>query len=270
MYGASGEIAYHFPLGTILHSEWEAVPFYRYTYENLQTQGLRRNRPEHAYRSRTVAIPQRRHCHIPFAETRAQGHLSESDQSRPGRGTIGFRSRRRRLLLLTADASARRQTQQPLGHEPMTGWIRWTAPAAAMISLSAPAHAVQYLSVSEAQKLAFPSASFTEVQPGRVWKTSSGGIFVLDHVIGKHLYIDYAVSLDRRRPRPPRRHPAIPRVLWRRGQKPKLAGAIRRQDQQQPAESGQPISATFPAPRCPRMHVTEGVKRILAAYGHLR
>jgi len=61
-----------------------------------------------------------------------------------------------------------------------------------MISLSAPAHAVQYLSVSEAQKLAFPSASFTEVQPGRVWKTSSGGIFVLDHVIGKHLYIDYA------------------------------------------------------------------------------
>ena len=78
----------------------------------------------------------------------------------------------------------------------MTGWIRWTAPAAAMISLSAPAHAVQYLSVSEAQKLAFPSASFTEVQPGRVWKTSSGGIFVLDHVIGKHLYIDYAVSID--------------------------------------------------------------------------
>ena len=40
MYGVSGEIAYHFPLGTILHSEWEAVPFYRYTYENLQTSGF--------------------------------------------------------------------------------------------------------------------------------------------------------------------------------------------------------------------------------------
>jgi hypothetical protein len=40
MYGASGEIAYHIPLGTILHSEWEAVPFYRYTYENLQTSGF--------------------------------------------------------------------------------------------------------------------------------------------------------------------------------------------------------------------------------------
>jgi len=40
MYGASGEVAYHLPLGTILHSEWEAVPFYRYTYEDLQTGGF--------------------------------------------------------------------------------------------------------------------------------------------------------------------------------------------------------------------------------------
>jgi hypothetical protein len=40
MYGASGEVAYHIPLGTILNSEWEAVPFYRYSYENLQTNGF--------------------------------------------------------------------------------------------------------------------------------------------------------------------------------------------------------------------------------------
>jgi len=40
MYGYSGEIAYHLPLGTILESEWEAVPFYRYTFENLQTGGF--------------------------------------------------------------------------------------------------------------------------------------------------------------------------------------------------------------------------------------
>jgi hypothetical protein len=39
MYGYSGEIAYHVPLGTILHSDWEAVPFYNYTYENIQTAG---------------------------------------------------------------------------------------------------------------------------------------------------------------------------------------------------------------------------------------
>jgi hypothetical protein len=40
MYGVSAEVAYHVPLGTILHTEWEAVPFYRYTYENLQTPGF--------------------------------------------------------------------------------------------------------------------------------------------------------------------------------------------------------------------------------------
>jgi hypothetical protein len=37
MYGYSGEVALHVPLGTILGSEWKAVPFYRYTYQNLQT-----------------------------------------------------------------------------------------------------------------------------------------------------------------------------------------------------------------------------------------
>ena len=39
MWGVSGEAAYHVPLGTILASEWEAVPFYRYTRQNLQTGG---------------------------------------------------------------------------------------------------------------------------------------------------------------------------------------------------------------------------------------
>ncbi len=40
MWGYSGEIAYHFPLGNILGSDWEAVPYYRYTRQNLQTGGL--------------------------------------------------------------------------------------------------------------------------------------------------------------------------------------------------------------------------------------
>ena len=40
MFGYSGEIAYHVPLGTILKSDWEAVPFYNYTYENLQAGGF--------------------------------------------------------------------------------------------------------------------------------------------------------------------------------------------------------------------------------------
>jgi hypothetical protein len=149
----------------------------------------------------------------------------------------------------------------------MNGWIRWTAPAAAVIAASAPAYAVQYLSVGEAQKLAFPSATFTEVQPGRVWKASSGGLFVLDHVIGKHLYIDYAVSLD-------------------------YAGRVHRVDILQYRESygGEVRSPSWLAQFVGKSsgsllkvggdirnisgatlsseHVTEGVKRILAAYGH--
>ncbi|HEY7301007.1 MAG TPA: hypothetical protein VH684_24215 [Xanthobacteraceae bacterium] len=40
MYGWYAEAAYHIPLGTFLNSEWEAVPFYRYTYQNLQTAGF--------------------------------------------------------------------------------------------------------------------------------------------------------------------------------------------------------------------------------------
>lgn len=41
MWGASGEVAYHISLGKALGGDWEAVPFYRYTYEDLQTSGFR-------------------------------------------------------------------------------------------------------------------------------------------------------------------------------------------------------------------------------------
>jgi hypothetical protein len=40
MWGWSGEIAYHLPMATIIGGEWEAVPFYRYTREDLQTKGF--------------------------------------------------------------------------------------------------------------------------------------------------------------------------------------------------------------------------------------
>jgi hypothetical protein len=40
MYGYTGEVAWHIPLGTIMKTEWEAVPFYRYTYQNFQTGGF--------------------------------------------------------------------------------------------------------------------------------------------------------------------------------------------------------------------------------------
>jgi hypothetical protein len=40
MYGYSGELAYHLPLGNVLSSDWELVPFYRYTFQNFQTAGF--------------------------------------------------------------------------------------------------------------------------------------------------------------------------------------------------------------------------------------
>jgi hypothetical protein len=40
IYGYSGELAYHLPLGNILSSDWELVPFYRYTFLNAQTGGF--------------------------------------------------------------------------------------------------------------------------------------------------------------------------------------------------------------------------------------
>src|SRR5437879_4336247 len=81
----------------------------------------------------------------------------------------------------------------------MTEWIRYMLPVAAVASAASPAYAMQYLSIEEAQKQAFPSAHFTEIQAGRVWKAESGGrvagFFIFDRVVGKHLYIDYAVTL---------------------------------------------------------------------------
>ena len=80
----------------------------------------------------------------------------------------------------------------------MDGWIRLGAPAAA-IAITLPAYAYQYLSVGAARQQAFPGARFEEIQPRRVWKARAGdrliGYFFVDHVIGKHLYIDYAVAL---------------------------------------------------------------------------
>jgi uncharacterized protein with FMN-binding domain len=150
----------------------------------------------------------------------------------------------------------------------MTGWSRCTAPVAALISITAPAYAVQYLSVSEAQKLAFPSAHFTEIKSGRVWKASTGGIFVLDHVIGKHLYIDYAVSIEDGRVR------RVDILAYRES----YGGEIR-----SPSWLAQFIGKTnasslkvgsdirnISGATLSSLHVTEGVKRILAAYGHLQ
>src|SRR5258708_11695372 len=85
--------------------------------------------------------------------------------------------------------------------EGMARGFGYAARGVAVARTAPPAYAIQYLSIGEAQKQAFPSATqFTEVQAGRVWKAEAGGrvigFFVFDRVVGKHLFIDYAVALS--------------------------------------------------------------------------
>jgi hypothetical protein len=151
-------------------------------------------------------------------------------------------------------------------------WVRYALPAAAIVSVASSAYAVEYLSIEEAQKAAFPSAThFSEVQPGRVWKAEAGGklvgYFIFDRVVGKHLFIDYAVALTQ--------GGAVQKVeilqyresyggeirspSWLAQFVGKTGGSALKINGDIRNISGATLSST---------HVTEGVKRILAAYGN--
>jgi len=109
------------------------------------------------------------------------------------------------------------------------------------------------------------------VQPGRVWKAEAGGrvagFFIFDRVVGKHLYIDYAVALTssgavhsveilqyRESYGGEIRSPSwLAQFVGKTsGSALKINGDIRN-------IAGATLSST---------HVTEGVKRVLAAYGN--
>ena len=151
----------------------------------------------------------------------------------------------------------------------MTSWVRLTLPAAVVASVS-PSYAVQYLTIDAAQKLAFPSANRFVENGGLTWKAQAGdrllGLFVVDHVIGKHLYIDYAVALD-----PTGRVMRVEILQYRES----YGGEVR-----EPGWLAQFVGKTSASPlkvggdirnisgaTLSSLHVTEGVKRILATYG---
>lgn len=154
----------------------------------------------------------------------------------------------------------------------MTQWVRYTLPAAAIVSIASPAYAVQYLSIEDAQKQAFPSAThFTEVQAGQIWKAEAGGrvigFFIFDRVIGKHLYIDYAVALT-----PAGAVNSVEILQYRES----FGGEIRN-----PSWLAQFVGKTsasslkinsdirnIAGATLSSTHVTEGVKKVLAAYGN--
>lgn len=108
----------------------------------------------------------------------------------------------------------------------MTSRLRgWTMVSLAAISVPAPAYAVQYISAEDAMRSAFPGAdAFEPFRPAvsaeqwrdidrvahapvasrepRAWLARSGerviGRYYVDEVLGKQLYITYAVAVDDR------------------------------------------------------------------------
>jgi len=152
----------------------------------------------------------------------------------------------------------------------MSNWVRWTLPVAAITAVASPAYAVIYMSLGAAQKAAFPSATNFVDHDGRSWKAMAGdrllGLVVLDHVIGKHLFIDYMVAFD-----------TTGRVTkvdilqyresyggevretgWLAQFVGKTSGSALRVGSDIRNISGATLSS---------LHLTEGIKRLLGAYG---
>ena len=155
----------------------------------------------------------------------------------------------------------------------MSDWVRFTLPTAVVASIASPALAVQYLSVEAAQKLAFPSANHFVEYDGKSWKAQAGdkllGLFVLDHVIGKHLFIDYAVALDTNG-----RVMRVEILQYRES----YGGEVRESSwlaqfvgktSSSALKVGGDIRSISGA-TLSSLHVTEGVKRVLANYGSHR
>ncbi|MEI7037777.1 FMN-binding protein [Fulvimonas yonginensis] len=97
--------------------------------------------------------------------------------------------------------------------------MKWSAlvpPLAALVA--APAYAADYLTVAQVQQEFFPGQALAKVpltvddaladalldrsgvherfDPGQVWRAPQGGFLVVDHVVGKHETIGFAVALD--------------------------------------------------------------------------
>jgi hypothetical protein len=70
-------------------------------------------------------------------------------------------------------------------------WI-WLPVAA----ISTSAYATTYFTIEQAQRAIFPGASFTSTGQPNTWRTSSGGYFVVERVVGKHEYITVAIGIN--------------------------------------------------------------------------
>jgi Na+-translocating ferredoxin:NAD+ oxidoreductase RnfG subunit len=50
--------------------------------------------------------------------------------------------------------------------------------------------------VEQAQHAIFPGATFTAAGEPNVWRTSKGGLFIVEKVVGKHEYITVAIGIN--------------------------------------------------------------------------
>lgn len=97
-------------------------------------------------------------------------------------------------------------------------YARFFLTTASALAITMPAYAVVYMSVEQAQSQLFPGESFTpsmrtltdeQVQTIedasdahvlsrnlRAWRTSGGGWFIADEVVGKHEFIPFAIGID--------------------------------------------------------------------------
>jgi hypothetical protein len=70
-------------------------------------------------------------------------------------------------------------------------WV-WLPVAA----ISTSAYATTYFSVEQAQRAIFPGASLTSTGRPNTWRTSNGGYFIVERVVGKHEYITVAIGVN--------------------------------------------------------------------------
>ena len=173
-----------------------------------------------------------------------------------------------------------------------SGWIRVAVPAAIVMSVAPPGYATRYLTVDEAQHLAFPAATqFVEAhvifrppdvaaierlsgqkvrsRGQQVWRAQADGrllgFFIVDYVIGKHLVIDYSVSLE-----PDGRVRRVDILEYRESyggeiKNPSWLAQFVGKKNGSVLEVNKDIRNISGATLSSR-HVTEGVKRVLALY----
>ncbi|MTJ81595.1 MAG: FMN-binding protein [Telmatospirillum sp.] len=160
----------------------------------------------------------------------------------------------------------------------------------AALMVASPAQATVYLTVEQAQQLMFPGGSFqpdfrsisdeqaasierrcgvaTKGRQLKVWRVSGGGWFMVDEVIGDHDFIPFAVALDDRGAVKSVEILEYSEYVGGDVRNPKwLAQFIGKQD-------GTPMVLdkdiqNISGATLSSQHVTDGVRRLLAAYAIL-